>query len=621
MTAGVRRAGAAAAGKLRSNPWHVGMAALTLGLAAGPRAPVLAMLATALTLAAFARDPPRALLFVVLLLAGAVIADARLHALDGASRPTRLAPGPPATRATLLDAPRAMRFGWRVLAGSGGRTVLLLGDGRPPAWSAGDEVRAAGRFRLPGEHERWLRPHHVSLVIEVRTAGLTGGRRGGAAGAVDDVRRTATQALRRHLPVAEAGLLRGMTLGDEAGLPREDLERLRRAGLGHIVAASGQNVALLAALVQALGVIAGVGRRTRLLAVLALIAFYVPLAGGGPSIQRAGVMGAATVTAALAARPSARWYALLLAAALTLALDPAALEDPGWQLSFAAVAAIALLAAPLSASLGRRGVPRPLAETIAITTAATIGTAPVSAAVFGVVSAAGLPANVIAAPVIALITWAGLIAAGVAQVSPDAGALIAASAGPPLAFVLGVARVLGGQPIAELRLSVFAALAVAGPSALLIGSAAARREVAARLALPPRPAGIRLAVALTSVLALAAAAVTLSRGPRVAPAPPARGDLRISFLDIGQGDATLLQTSSESLLVDSGPPGGPILDELARTGVRRLSVLVATHAQADHLGGADRVLREVPVGLLLDGRDGVRDREGIEMAAAARSGG
>ena len=85
----------------------------------------------------------------------------------------------------------------------------------------------------------------------------------------------------------------------------------------------------------------------------------MPLAGAGPSLQRAGVMGAAGIAAMLAARPASRWYALLLAAVVTLALDPRACGDPGWQLSFAAVAGILLLGRPLAQGLqaGARRVP------------------------------------------------------------------------------------------------------------------------------------------------------------------------------------------------------------------------------------------------------------------------
>ncbi len=128
--------------------------------------------------------------------------------------------------------------------------------------------------------------------------------------------------------------------------------------------------------------------------------------------------------------------------------------------------------------------------------------------------------------------------------------------------------------------------------------------------------GRRAALLCAPVLALAALWAGIARHQPALPGPAA-GQTRATFLDIGQGDATLLQAGGHAMLVDSGPPDGPILARLRHAGVRRLDVLVATHAQADHDGGADRVLRAVHVGLVLDGRDGNREPQGDEMAAAA----
>src|SRR5205814_2032499 len=89
-----------------------------------------------------------------------------------------------------------------------------------------------------------------------------------------------------------------------------------------------QNVTLLALLAVPVLAAAGLGRRARLLTVLALIALYVPLTGAGPSIMRAGAMGAAGTVAALAGRPASRWYALLLAGTFTVAVEPRAWLDP-----------------------------------------------------------------------------------------------------------------------------------------------------------------------------------------------------------------------------------------------------------------------------------------------------
>jgi competence protein ComEC len=111
--------------------------------------------------------------------------------------------------------------------------------------------------------------------------------------------------------------------------------------------------------------------------------------------------------------------------------------------------------------------------------------------------------------------------------------------------------------------------------------------------------------------------VALSRGEAGAATTPA--GLRITFLDVGQGDATLIQRDGAAILFDTGPPDGPIVARLRHAGVRRLDLLAITHAQDDHDGGAAAVLGAMPVGLVLDGRDGVRDGAGVRMAAAARS--
>ena len=159
------------------------------------------------------------------------------------------------------------------------------------------------------------------------------------------------------MPPREAELARGFVLGEDEGIDAETKEDFRRAGLSHLLAVSGENVTLLALLAMPLLAALGIPLRERLLWVLGLIAVYVPLAGAGPSIQRAGVMGA--VGRAGDAGGPARLAPLRAgagAAVVTLAIDPGVAADVGWQLSFAAVLGILLLAAPLRG--GDRGADR-----------------------------------------------------------------------------------------------------------------------------------------------------------------------------------------------------------------------------------------------------------------------
>src|SRR4029077_19670402 len=161
--------------------------------------------------------------------------------------------------------------------------------------------------------------------------------------------------LGQGMPAREAALARGFVLGEDEEGDTETTEDFRRSGLSHLLAVSGENVTLLALLAMPLLAALGIPLRERLLWVLGSISVYVPLTGAGPSIQRAGVMGAVGLLATFGGRRSSRLYALALAVLVTLAIAPGVAADVGWQLSFAAVVGILLLAAPLR----RGGAPPP----------------------------------------------------------------------------------------------------------------------------------------------------------------------------------------------------------------------------------------------------------------------
>jgi competence protein ComEC len=132
-----------------------------------------------------------------------------------------------------------------------------------------------------------------------------------------------------------------------------------------------------------------------------------------------------------------------------------------------------------------------------------------------------------------------------------------------------------------------------------------------------------VAVALIAAAAAALALAVLLVGARRSGPVAAPGELVVSFLDIGQGDATLLQRDGASVLVDTGPPDGPILRRLRESGVRRLDALITTHAQADHEGAAPKVIARYRPRLVIDGGAGwpsavQRALPRAEAAAGAR---
>jgi competence protein ComEC len=590
----LRAAGRFALVAARRHPRQVVLAIVVVGLLLGPRVPasVVAVGALGLTFVALplVRRPPIALGLGAVFLLAACVGQARTAALEATRLPVGERVG---GEATVLAPPRADPGGGRrFLVRLRGEPVLV----RVPAWlgdapspRVGDVIAVEGALRDPDLAARAVHAHATLRATGIRA---TGRRRAGALGFVDGVRRRAERALAGDLPPTEAALLRGMVLGDDAALSDDVADAFTAVGLSHLTAASGQNVALLAALVLALGIVAGAGVRARWVATLALIALYVPLAGGGASIQRAGIMGAATIGAALAGRPASRAHVLLLAAVATLLLDPRAAADAGWQLSFAAVLGIALLAARMRDRLPLR-LPRAAAEAVAVTLAATLATAPLVALRFDRASLVTVPANLLAAPAVAPVMWLGFAAAALGQATPTLAAPLVALTGPPLGYLVGVARTTATLPV---------------PPPLVVAALAAA-------ALAARRRRTRPLAALALVAALAA--LVLHRPATVAPPPP--GTLRVTALDVGQGDATLLQADGHAILVDAGPPGTQLVAQLRAAGVRRLDALVVTHPQLDHDGDAPTVLRTFPTTLLLDGRDGDRSPTSRAIDAPARA--
>jgi competence protein ComEC len=481
----------------------------------------------------------------------------------------------------------------------------------------GREVRATGVVREPSPWEAaYLARYGIAEVLETRQVELTGRRRGGLQALADDVRDRAEAALERGMPEHEAALARGFVLGQDDRIDPETIDEFKRSGLAHLLAVSGQNVLLLALLALPLLAALNLSLRTRLLCVLALIALYVPVTGAGPSIQRAAVMGGAGIVALLAGRPRSRWYALLLAAFVTLAANPRASGDVGWQLSFAAVVGILLWAEGIRDWLLTRSCHRGLAEGAAVTVAATLATAPLMAHHFDSFSLTALPANLLALPAVAPVMWLGMLAAIIGQVPAVPLDPLNAVNSLLIAYIAGVADAMAkpewalagvGLPLAAVP-ATYLAMLCAG---WLIGALAGRGS-----GLAPKPRGVLLLLA-----ALACTAAVLAAGGRGLPgeAPEAGpAGLEITALDVGQGDAILLEpANADPVLVDTGPPGAEIGTKLADEGVERLAAVVVTHDQFDHSGGLSEVLGALQVDSLAYARAG-QDLVRAGRAAGAR---
>jgi competence protein ComEC len=406
-----------------------------------------------------------------------------------------------------------------------------------------------------------------------------------------EIRTRASAGLGRGMPAREAALARGFVLGEDEGIDAPTTEDFRRSGLAHLLAVSGENVTLLALLAAAVLGGFGIPLRERLLWTLGLIAVYLPLAGGGPSIQRAAVMGAAGLLATLGGRRASRLYALALALGATLAVDPGIAADVGWQLSFAAVAGILLLAAPLREAIGARlggaGWRRALAEGLAVTIAATLATAPLLAFHFETLSTTTLLANALVLPAVAPAMWLGMLGAALAQVPGVPLEPLNGLAALLLAYVAQVASWCAAPSWAELHVHL-------GPLGLL-GAYVALGAALAVLWRYPRVAGAAAVAAIAALLLRGLGHGEPGLGPPAA--------LRIEVLDVGQGDAILLEPrGAPAVLVDGGPPGDGLAAKLQAAGVDRLGAAVITHDQSDHAAGVEELFGRFPLARLLYAR-------------------
>ncbi|HVG89012.1 MAG TPA: ComEC/Rec2 family competence protein [Gaiellales bacterium] len=365
-----------------------------------------------------------------LLLAAAVAAGwgaLRVEALDR----HQLAPGRIAGELVVTGRPDGGRALGR-LAGSH-EDVLVIA---PQPLRLGGHYRIEGTARpIDGPAAGYYAGQGAHLELRAGTIDSIGRRRGGW-GLIDALHHGALARLgAAGRPTQQRSLVAGVTLGDDSGLDDVERERFRTSGLSHIVAVSGQNVALVVAFtIVTLGLAGLLGGPARWTA-LAVTVLYVLVTGAGPSVVRAGVAGGLTLTAWLVSRPVLRWHLVACGAVAVLAVNPLDLFNPGFQLSFAAVTAIMLVAPRFSPGFG---------QAVAISVACSLATAPIAWWHFGRVAPMSVPANLLALPAVAPILALGLAAVLAGSLWPPLAAPLLGLADILAAYVLWVAGLCSG---------------------------------------------------------------------------------------------------------------------------------------------------------------------------------
>lgn len=500
---------------------------------------------------------------------------------------------------------------------AGTRFRALVAGAVPPGLGVGDRVGARVPVRglrafenpdLPGARGPPVLLGNA-IVDDPRALVVAGGPRPRPVRrAIERARTRVREVFTRGLREPARGVMRALVLGEGRALDPGAARAYRDTGTIHVLAVSGLHVVLVAAALQAL---LGAAlrrvlwlvrrtdvRRVAAWATMPAVAAYTVFAGAGPSAVRAAVMAGAVLLARALGRATLGAAALAMAGALQLAIWPEDLGDPGLQLSYVAVLGLFALAPPLQARLVaalvgdperagrvRAWLGKSIAALVAANVAATVTTAPVLAYHFGQLAPISLVANLFAVPVSSVVLLPlGLGLAALSLVAPSWAEALSVLVELPCDVLTKALAAVAEVPLAQ--------MAVAPPSGL-----ATFAMVALLLSLGwGRVAGRAVRVVLVLAIALGP---PLREGCGVAD-----GRVRIAVLDVGQGDASVIELpGGRAVVVDAGglpgsrvdPGARVVVPYLRRRGVREISALVVSHPHPDHYGGVPAVVAALPI--------------------------
>jgi len=492
--------------------------------------------------------------------------------------------------------PQRVALSW--YASYGAEPVQPLPEVQP-----GERWRLTVRLRRPHgnanpygfDYEAWLLERGLRATgyvrADVRNARLDA-YVPGFGHAVERARAALRARIHAALPEHEyAGAIVALTIGDQRAIAQSDWDVFNRTGIGHLVSISGLHITMISALVAA--IVQALWRRsffTRLQLPLLLPAqkaaalagvcaalTYVLLAGFGIPAQRTLYMLCVVAAALWLGRIASVSHVLCLALAVVVLLDPWAVLQPGFWLSFGAVAII------LYTTVGRQREAAAdwrsrLKAAARIQWAITLGLVPLTMLLFAQISLVSPLANAIAIPLVSLfVTPAALVGSvlplPLARVVLGAAHWLIAMLAQVLEWMSGWQAAVWNAPVPPWWVFL---LAVAGMVWLL-----------APRGWPARALGF---VCLLPLL--------LAR-----PAAPAPGELWVTAFDVGQGTAVLLETAHRRLLYDTGPAYSPeanggnrvVLPYLKGRGIHHLDALIVSHSDSDHAGGAAAILDALPV--------------------------
>lgn len=500
----------------------------------------------------------------------------------------------------------------------------LLFVPRSSAYHYGDELLVKGKLETPprlGEfdYEGYLARQGIystMLYPEIET--LATGKGFKPLAWVYSLRNSLSQTLAEVLPEPQASLAQGIVLGIRYNIPQDIRDDFVHTGTAHLLAISGLHLAIMAGMLLSIGIWL-FGRRRYLYIWLALSAIwlYALITGMHTPVIRGAIMASLFLAAELLGRQRTAITSLAFAAAIMVGINPSILWDASFQLSFLAMAGLIFLAPPLM-NLGRRVVNRTIGEegvgvslaniatdSLSVTLAATIAVWPLIAHYFGIVSLAGPLATFLALPAMPLIIASGALVGLIGLFALPIAQVLGWLAWLFLSYMLMIVTGFASFPLSSIKVgSVGTAVIVVYYSALavaiwLINNKKLREHMPA--VKNWLKSGATRSTSLVSRLPMkwvVPPLLIMAILASVAAASMPDDKLHISFLDVGEGDAVLVQKGSQQVLIDGGPSPQALtlgLGEQMPFWDRTVELVVLTHPHADHIGGLVAVLERYKV--------------------------
>jgi len=374
--------------------------------------------------------------------------------------------------------------------------------------------------------------------------------------------------------------LYAMLTGQTDALLPETKDDLRASGLAHLWSVSGLHTGFVALLVLLLLRLAGFRAGWQLVFIILSLFLFSAFTGFEPPVIRASIMASWLSAAYLLGRKKSMLSALAASAILSLAINPLALFDPSFQLSYAAVGSLLIFTDKIAAFI--EGVPKQLNMLLSASLAAQILTMPLLAFYFGEVPLFAAPANMLVIPM-AMVTFYLTILALIAK----AAGLSVFLTVPTLlsAYMLKVAAFFNSFSVSTISVSPLLI------SLLLIAIAAGI------IFLYKKERTLNFSYLLIAILLV----IAIQQWWPVADNVIAGRRLKVEFLDVGQGDATLITgPQNERILIDGGPEPYKVQQDLRERKIKSLDLVAPSHADADHIGGLPEVVRNFEVKAVLD---------------------